>query len=349
MEEDLEEEDIASGPTEKEKYSRDYYISLLPLTEEEQLVLLSKVELAYYELATIFKEDLEDYSQSIATYQELKERFPSTDYRQLIYFDLFSIYQTQNDTISASKIFSKIEEEFPNSKYLKILRGDTIQNIDISLDKKLYHKAYDLYTDFTDQSCQQLKELLDTITQSDFISQIELLNAFCQARHSNKQSFINSLNKISSKYPATSVSNRADSIVLILKGELDFNPENKYKNEFKTKHFFFFTIEDVSLNLPETQMAISKFNNTNYKLDSLTTTNTLLNKQVQLLKVGEFKNKEAAYAYFELIQENSLTKQIFLNPKIAPFIISKNNYVTLVNEKDINEYQRYFNQIYLLN
>ena len=32
---------------------------------------------------------------------------------------------------------------------------------------------------------------------SDFISQIELLNAFCQARHSNKQSFINSLNKIS--------------------------------------------------------------------------------------------------------------------------------------------------------
>ena len=217
------------------------------------------------------------------------------------------------------------------------------------MDKKLYHKAYDLYTDFTDQSCQQLKELLDTITQSDFISQIELLNAFCQARHSNKQSFINSLNKISSKYPATSVSNRADSIVLILKGELDFNPENKYKNEFKTKHFFFFTIEDVSLNLPETQMAISKFNNTNYKLDSLTTTNTLLNKQVQLLKVGEFKNKEAAYAYFELIQENSLTKQIFLNPKIAPFIISKNNYVTLVNEKDINEYQRYFNQIYLLN
>ncbi|MBG40013.1 MAG: hypothetical protein CMP74_02175 [Flavobacteriales bacterium] len=349
MEEDLEEEDIASGPTEKEKYSRDYYISLLPLTEEEQLALLSKVELAYYELATIFKEDLEDYSQSIATYQELKERFPSTDYRQLIYFDLFSIYQIQNDTISASNIFSKIEEEFPNSKYLKVLRGDTTQNVDINLDKKLYHRAYDLYTDFTDQSCQQLKELLDTITQSDFISQIELLNAFCQARHSDKQSFIKSLNKISSKYPATSVSNRADSIVLILKGELDFNPENKFKNEFKTEHFFFFTIEDVSLNLPETQMAVSKFNNTNYKLDSLTTTNTLLNKQVQLLKVGEFKNKEAAYAYFELIQENNLTKQIFLNPKISPFIISKNNYVILVNEKDINEYQRYFNQIYLLN
>ncbi len=349
IEEELDEESLVSGPTEQEKYSRDYYISLLPLTDEEQLVLLSKVELAYYELANIFKEDLEDYPQSIVTYQELKTRFPSTDYKQLIYFDLFSIYQIQNDTIRASNIFSKIEEEFPDSKYLKVLRGDTIQNMDINLDKKLYHQAYDLYTDFTDQSCQQLRELLDTGVQSEFLPQIELLNAFCQARHSDKQSFINALKKISAEHPSTSVSNRADSMVLILKGELDFNPENKYKNEFKIDHFFFFTIEDVSLNLPETQMAISKFNNTNYKLDSLITTNTLLNKQVQLLKVGAFKDKESAYAYYELIQENNLTKQIFLNPKVTPFIISNKNYVTLINEKDINEYQRYFNQIYLLN
>ena len=135
-----------------------------------------------------------------------------------------------------------------------------------------------MYVDFSKESCQELKELLDTNQNNMFLPQIELLNAFCQAQNSDKKTFINELKKISKKHPESTISNRVDSIVLILKGELDFNPKSIYINELNAPHYFFLTIDDISLNLPETQMAISKFNNINYKLDSLETTNTLLNK-----------------------------------------------------------------------
>ena len=79
-------------PKEKEKYNREYYISQLPLQEQQQLILLSKIETAYYDLSVVFSTELIDYTQSIELYNELMFRFPSTDYRQLIYFDLYNIF-----------------------------------------------------------------------------------------------------------------------------------------------------------------------------------------------------------------------------------------------------------------
>ena len=53
---------------------------------------------------------------------------------------------------------------------------------------------------------------------------MELLNAFCQAKKSDKKTFIENLNIIRKDHPKTDVAGRIDTIILILKGELDFNP-----------------------------------------------------------------------------------------------------------------------------
>ena len=90
--EDIELDSLLAGPTEQEKYSRDYYISQLPQNQEEQEAVLLKIESAYYDLAGVFREDLEDYAQAKKTYNDLLDRFPATDYRQLIYFDLFGVF-----------------------------------------------------------------------------------------------------------------------------------------------------------------------------------------------------------------------------------------------------------------
>jgi len=342
---DGEEERV--GPTEKEKYSRDYYLGQLPLSEEEQLILLSKIETAYYDLGGVFKEDLEDYEQSIVVYNQLIDRFPSTDYKQLIYFDIHNIHKLRNDSISAKSFLNKIKQEYPNSTYLRALEGDT--TLDIDRDAETYNMAHSLYVDFSSESCDELQKLLNRNKNNIFIAQMELLNAFCQAKKSDKKTFIENLNEIRQDYPKTDISGRIDTIILILKGELDFNPENIYKNEFNQEHYFLLSIEDISINLPELQLSISKFNQKNYKLDSLETKNLLLNKSTQLLQVNRFKNKEEALAYYSLIQENDQTQKTIMKPEIRLFIISENNYKTLLKDKDINKYWSYFNQIYLLN
>ena len=97
-------------------------------------------------------------------------------------------------------------------------------------------------------------------------------------------------------------------------------------------------MRDVSINLPETQLAISNFNDKNYKLDSLSIANLLLNKELQLLKVAEFKNKLQALTYYDLIQENEITKELFNNASITPLVISRDNFSELLKERDINTY-----------
>jgi len=347
--EEMAEAENTLGPNDKQKYSRDYYLDQLPLDPEQQLLLLAKIETAYYDLAGIFKADLEDYSQAIFVYNQLIERFSATDYKQLIYFDLHNICKLQNDSTGAANYLNKIQEEYPNSNYLKALLGDTVINIDLERDKKAHESAHNLYTTFSLESCKRLQELLDTNKNNMFIAQIELLNVFCQAQKSDKKAFIQELQGISKKYPKTNTSNKADTIILILKGELDFNTQSIYENEFNTEHYFILAIEDVSINLPELQSSISKFNNQNYKLDSLEITNLLLNKATQLLRVGVFKNKETAIAYYELIKENQSTQKTIIKPQIQSFVISKNNHKTLLKEKNINDYFTYFNGIYLLN
>ena len=96
-------------------------------------------------------------------------------------------------------------------------------------------------------------------------------------------------------------------------------------------------------------MAISNFNEKNYKLDGLATTNLLLNKDAQILRVGEFKNQIQAQTYYELIQENTITQHIFKNQAIMALVISEDNFSELLRVRNINDYIEYFNKIYLLN
>jgi len=349
LEEGLDEEIDNNAPTEKEKYSREYYLNQLPLEDEEQLILFSKIEAAYYDLGALFKEEVEDYPQSIAIYSELISRFPSTAYMPLIYFDLYSVYTLQGDSLKANTYLQKIELEYPESDYLAILNGEIQQNTKLDHDKKLYQQAHNLYTQFSNQSCAQLKELLEANKENTFIAQIELLNAFCEGKKSNKKLFINKLEEVREKYPKNVISGKIDSILLVLNGELAIKESDIYENNFNSIHYFVLTIKNLNTNLPETQSAISKFNNSTHKLDSLQVVNSLLTKNLQILRVGNFKNSEAASAYYELIQENEITKLLMKNKDIEGIIISENNYTKLLRRKNINEYIQYFNEIYLLN
>ena len=104
---------------------------------------------------------------------------------------------------------------------------------------------------------------------------------------------------------------------MILRGEIDFNRNTTYVTEPETPHYFLIVINDISINLPETQSSVSKFNNKHHKLDSLSITNLLLNKQLQLLRVDVFRDKKTAITYYDLIQESELTKRAFQNKHIT--------------------------------
>ena len=347
--EDVEAGNPPSGPTEQEKYNREYYIKQLPQNQEEQEAVLLKIESAYYDLAGVFREDLEDYAQAKKTYNDLLGRFPETDYKQLIYFDLYGVFTLMGDTISALNFLEKIKKEYPKNEQLLILNGEKPIDPKRELDEMVYEEAYDIYLKRDKNSCKKLNQILQENPASIFLSEIELLSIFCEAQYIDKKNFIENLKLFNNNCTNPSLSSKIDTILLVIQGEINNDPHETYKNDFNSPHLFFILIDDIGVNLPETQSLISKFNNSNYKLDSLATTNLLLNKNDQILSVRDFKNKAEALAYYELIQESSITEKLFLNPHIKPLVISTNNYTQLLKEKNIKDYMKYFNEIYLLN
>ena len=349
LEDDTSADYIDDQPNESEKYNREYYISKLPIEIEDQAKLLSKVEAAYYNLAVIFKELLQDYTQSLQTYTQLLARFPESDYRPLIYFDSYNIHLLQNDSILAQNVFDKIKYEYPGSDYYKLLLGQEISIDKRDLDGITYESAYEFYLENSDQSCKDLSELAQNIYDNVFIAEIQLLNIFCQAKKTDRQSYINKIEKLIQEYPKSNIKLKLDTLLMSLKADNLLSKDSLFQNNPKGTYSFFIHMKDIEINLPETQRSISQFNKREYKLDSLEIVNLLLNKSSQLIKVQTFKNKLAAESYFNLIKKEDHIKEMVNEKKIELFIINELNFLALIKEKGINKYRDYFNKIYLLN
>lgn len=349
LEDDNIEDYIEDQPSESEKYNRQYYISKLPIEADQQNKLLSKVEAAYYNLAVIFKELLQDYTQSLETYTQLLSRFPESDYRPLIYFDSYNIHLLQNDSILAQNVFNNIKHEYPGSDYYKILLGEEISINKRALDATIYESAYELYLENSNQSCKDLSDLVQNSNGNIFIAEIQLLNIFCQAKKADRQSFINRIENLILEHPKSIIKPKLDSLLVSLKGDNVLSKDSLFQNNPKVPYSFFILMKDTDINLPETQRSISQFNKREYKLDSLEIVNLLLNKSSQLIKVQNLKNRQSAEIYFNLIKKEGFVNEMVSANKIELFIINEPNFLTLIKEKNINKYRDYFNKIYLLN
>ena len=345
--EGLLDSEMLNEPSEKEKYSRDYYISKLPMEQFERDSLLAQVEMAYFDLSNIFKSELQDYKMSIELYDSLLYRFPQTEYKPLIYQDLYNIYKTLGDTVFSDKYLKALSSEFPGRLNKLNSNNLTYSNEELVRANKNYLEFYSLFSNDRSKACGLLSDYKnkDDINKDKF----ELLSILCEAKNTSRDEIITKLKEYKQNFSESIISNYADSLVSILSGQSVEAFNYIYQNEFENKHFFVLVLSDININLPDLQRTISFFNKENFQLDSLKTENMLLNRKKQLLRVGEFKNKTEAMLYFELFKVDKSAAKIFENNFITPLVVSENNFFILLRQKNMDNYMEYFNEFYLFN
>ena len=345
--EGLLDSEMLNEPSEKEKYSRDYYISKLPMEQFERDSLLAQVEMAYFDLSNIFKSELQDYKMSIELYDSLLYRFPQTEYKPLIYQDLYNIYKTLGDTVFSDKYLKALSSEFPGRLNKLNSNNLTYSNEELVRANKNYLEFYSLFSNDRSKACGLLSDYKnkDDINKDKF----ELLSILCEAKNTSRDEIITKLKEYKQNFSESIISNYADSLASILSGQSVEAFNYIYQNEFENKHFFVLVLSDININLPDLQRTISFFNKENFQLDSLKTENMLLNRKKQLLRVGEFKNKTEAMLYFELFKVDKSAAKIFENNFITPLVVSENNFFILLRQKNMDNYMEYFNEFYLFN
>ena len=218
----LEEEVLVeeNGPTEKEKYDRQYYIDQLPMSEEAQKESLDLIENSYYKLGLALKDYFSDYFGMIERHNEMFDKFPETDFKLLILIHHMLAYQILEMEQAFQQTLSKIFLEFPNNIYVD--QNGVLLPPKEDVQTSPYERVYNLF------SLQKYEETLLLLSEMNYennpdFSKKEVLNlrmieALSSAVTSGKKSYVEYLEAIVEDHPETEISSKAKIFLDVLYG-----------------------------------------------------------------------------------------------------------------------------------
>lgn len=345
-------------------HDRNYYLQNLPLTEEKIALSDSLIETALFNLGFIYKDKLEDYPKSIESFDTLLSRFPESNYRLEVYYQLNRLHLKNENTEMADKYKNLIVENFPESDYAKLLTDpDYFKELEArkNMAITLYAETYDHYeagryfTVFSNSN-RAMKEFTGP---PDILSKFEYLRALSLGKIEVVDSLQTALELLVKKYPDSEVTPLAQNILNYLKNPGDTTstkePEEEvvdvsiYEFNPNSKQIFALVISDDKVNINALKVRISDFNQKNYALDNLSITNILLNSNTHFVMVGNFNSIRDAMNYYNAIIGNEYVFANLDKDDFSGFAIAQENYPVFYKDKDVKKYLAFFKKNYLGN
>ncbi len=343
--EELDQQMEDDGPSLREKYSRDYYLSKIPLTKEQQDSAIRKVEKAYYNLGAHLKNKFFDFNQSVDIYEEMIKRFVETEYKLLVYMQLIFLYDVLEEGGAKKEILKNIQKEFPNNNYINPQTGELLV-LETKNEASDYEKIYDFYiNEQYDEAMGLIRKTLKSPTIDSL--NIKMIQAFCISKQKGKKEFIIALEEIKKQHPKTIQGKKSAELLDVLYGSFYEQPEDLYKMEPDSEHHMIIMVSDLNTDIPKLQSMLSKYNNRNFNEKRLEINNLLLNKKTQIIKVSNFKNSAEALSYYESTFNDPDWIDLYNQKGIDKMIISKANFLNLLKEKTTQDYKIYFQEKYL--
>ena len=343
---------------------RDYYLKNLPFTEEEVIISDKKILDAYFELGKLYRDGLEDNTESRIAFERMNERFPGNNHELISYYYLYKIFDEIQDFAQREYYKNLIITRYPDSDYAKVL-------VDPEYFKKLAEKeskASKLYTDT--YKAYESGQYYMVIARSDMAlsaygdtnelaPKFAFLRAISIGRVDILDSLVSALKDVVIKYPTSEVKNMATDILSIIIAQ---NPEfadetfqapgqvtetpSIFKFSARSMHMFMIIVNSKEVRLNPLKVKISDYNKKYYSLDKLSINSLVLDNKNYLVTVGNFNNSEKALKYFRAITSDDYVYSDMDPEYYQNFVISTENYPTFFKEKNVGEYSTFFEKNY---
>lgn len=115
-------------------------------------------------------------------------------------------------------------------------------------------------------------------------------------------------------------------------------------------HYFIVYIKDPAVTPNSVMNTIAKLNafngSTDYASRRLQVKQIVINSTNKLINIKQFKDRADAMAYYNLVKGQGQLFDDMQKPQYVLTVISTVNFATLLSEKDIDVYQKYFNRVY---
>ncbi len=259
-----------------------------------------------------------------------------------------------------------------------------IQDMRNAQEDEAYQLAYTLYTNRNYPASKTFCDsIINTEPQNHLFCKYKLLRAVCigysDAPYGVKENYQNELNSIVTTCGATEEGKRAQELIKaintsdtgsVIETEIktdestgtddqvkpsepdeNENPvivenDGPYKFDENGEHYFVIVIPVQGSDINKSKSAVADFNTTFYNSAQLKVTNNLLDKNSHLILVKSFKKMDEATNYVTAFKSDG-EKLVDINAaEYRSFLISKQNYITLFKNKDIDQYMDFYMQYY---
>ncbi|MDN3584149.1 tetratricopeptide repeat protein [Mucilaginibacter flavus] len=159
---------------------------------------------AYMDMANFYRDILGDKKEAIATYEALLLRFPKSNDKAAVYYNLYRLY-ADVDVKKSEDYKNKILTEFPDTVFAKVIRDPNYaKRLDDANSEfnGYYNNVYALYSDrkYT-EVITQANDLLSRYPDNKFAAQLYYLKTIAAAHQEKLQPFVTDLQLIVAKYP----------------------------------------------------------------------------------------------------------------------------------------------------
>ncbi len=369
-EEDTETSDSAAVVYSNK--SREFYIVDLPLTDSAIQVSKAKVEEAYYNIATIYKNKFYDYPLSVQGYLDLLENYPDTEYELSSFYSLCKLYLLSKEFEKAEEYKAKIIEKYPESDYAKILMNpDYFKELE-KIEKQvnfMYQATYKYFlVDKCDDVNRNYKYVDSAYPESKLLPKFDLLSTLCSGTSGDTALFKENLEAFKERHPYTEEATYAKDVLAALDRsprEVELKEEEEVKvDEFadgasldsidysifkyndQAEHAFMVVVANEIVDANRIKFNMSNFNIDYYSFLDFEISNILISAKYSAIVVKKFKNKHMASNYYESVYIAGEAFENIDNEGFRTYIISNKNLKEFEKDKNIPKYQLFFEDFY---
>ncbi len=347
----------------KNKKDKNYYLKNIPLTSDAFAKSNIRIVEAFYNVGSIYKEQLLNNQKSVESFEELLHRFPENKYKLTTYYQLYRIYLSMSNQPKSDYYKDKLLKDYPDSDYATIIRNPSYA-ADIAASKsqveKFYTETYQLYsaTNYTQAyaNCMRADSLY---SKSNLMPQFSFVKALCIGRTQDITAFENALTQVTVKYPKDPVKEKAQEMLDMIKKQknpvtvttIDSTvaaevPKDSVKFIFNEdgEYYCLIVVENGKGDLNKFKTKLSDFHTQMFSTADISISSIFLDITHQMVNVKTFEGKDKAMDYFDFLVAK---KELFTDLEkgsYQTFVISADNYTIFYKDKNISDYEQFFTQ-----
>lgn len=352
-----------------DKKKPEYYLNQIPVTPAQLAKSTAEIADAQFSMGEIYKDKIEDIQMAISTFEEFIRRFGSDKRVQDAYFYLYLIYTKTGNQTEAGMYRTKLVNEYPNSKYGKILsHPDYTEKLEsmYKVQDSIYNLTYKAYNESDFKTVfKQVAFIKQNFPLSTLMPKFMFLNALSVGKNETADLFKTALNELISTYPESDVSAMAKDILALMKqgqiaktgtssGSLiarrdeienakveDVNSQ-EFSTDKMTKHRILFISSTNMSGMNKLLYNIASFNFSRFMIKDFDLVINKMDSMQNSISVTNFESYDEAVWYENTIATDSVLTKLMNNLQVQKVIISEENYAlikTVYNLKDYLAFQ----------